>query len=87
MPRMWWCAFESAHDKTYVGDQDEQHFYLERVDRQAQELLGLVERVLTFNDVTRQDDRGLDLSPVNLAETFEPIFHITGTVPSSALSP
>ena len=60
--------------KSYVGDQDEQHYYLERVDRQAQSLLGLVERVLTFNDVTRQGDNLLDLSPVNLNETFSPLF-------------
>ena len=60
--------------KTYVGDQDEQHRYLESVDLQAQSLLGLVERVLTFNDVTRQGDHVLDLSSVNLNETFNPLF-------------
>ncbi len=34
----------------YQGDQNEQHHFIKRLDVQAHELLGLVERVLSFND-------------------------------------
>ena len=36
----------------YVGDHKEQHHFIRRLDIQAQELLGLVERVLSFNDAS-----------------------------------
>ena len=36
----------------YIGDHQEQHHFIKRLDVQAQELLGLVERVLSFNDAS-----------------------------------
>ena len=45
----------------YIGDHNEQHHFIKRLDVQAQELLGLVERVLSFNDVANGGGQALNL--------------------------
>ena len=54
----------------YVGDHTEQHHYMKRIDLQAQELLGLVERVLSFNEVTSSERQGLNITPVSTKDLF-----------------
>ena len=57
----------------YVGDQAEQHYFLNRLDMQAQKLLGLVDRVLSFGDAS-SDEMTLDISAVPSRALFGDIF-------------
>ena len=56
----------------YVGDQSEQHYYMKRLDVQAQELFGLVERVLSFSDAST-GLKELHLQPVSSDELLESV--------------
>ena len=57
----------------YVGDHTEQHHYMKRIDRQAHDLLGLVERVLSFNEVTSKERQSLSIAPVSTKDLFLPL--------------
>lgn len=59
---------------TFGGDPTEHHHYLERLDGQANELLGLVERVLSFNDLSSDQETALDLNSLNAELDFAPTF-------------
>ena len=58
----------------YIGDHKEQHHFIKRLDVQAQELLGLVERVLSFNDVSTGGGQELNLTEHRAESIFPPLF-------------
>jgi signal transduction histidine kinase len=60
--------------RSYQGDEDEHHHYLHQVDQQAQSLLGLIERVLTFNDLQEDGGARLTTEPVELRTAFTGLF-------------
>ena len=57
----------------HIGDHHEQHHFIKRLDVQAQELLGLVGRVLSFNDVSA-GGQGLDLVEHDSDAIFSQLF-------------
>ena len=58
----------------YIGDHNEQHHFIKRLDVQAQELLGLVERVLSFNDVSSGGRQDLNLTEHTVDSIFPTLF-------------
>ena len=58
----------------YIGDHNEQHHFIKRLDVQAQELLGLVERVLSFNDVANGEGQALNLTEHSIDAVFPTLF-------------
>ena len=58
----------------YIGDHNEQHHFIKRLDVQAQELLGLVERVLSFNDVSSGGGQDLNLTEHAVESIFPTLF-------------